>query len=440
MRKIYIETYGCQMNLSDSEIVASVLSQEGFSTTEDIHQADIILLNTCSIRDHAEQRIKKRLQQLRAMKRKRRDLVIGLLGCMAGRIQSVLAEEEPLIELVSGPDSYRDLPQLIQQVESGQRAINTILSIEETYADITPVRIGSNGVSAFVSIMRGCENFCSYCVVPFVRGKERSRSADSIIREIEKLFTEGYREVVLLGQNVNSYRWPEDDTGLDFAGLLDQVARISPQLRIRFATSHPKDLSARLLETIALNPNICRAIHLPVQSGSNRILHRMNRQYTREDYMERIDAIRRLIPGCTISTDIITGFCDETEEDHALTLSLMKSAAFDYAFMFSYSERPQTLAAETLQDNVPSLIKERRLREVIDLQHQISQQSNRKDLGKIVEVLVEGESKRLATNFMGRTSGNKVVVFPRQHSHPGDYIRVKIIRCTSATLIGEICT
>ncbi|MFH1159681.1 MAG: tRNA (N6-isopentenyl adenosine(37)-C2)-methylthiotransferase MiaB [bacterium] len=426
------------MNFSDSEIVASILSGEGFLSTENITEADIILVNTCSIRDHAEQRVKKRLQQFRSYKKKNPRLVIGLLGCMADRIKTVLKEEEYLLDVVAGPDVYRDLPKLLEQVEAGQRGVNTLLSMEETYADITPVRLGSNGVSAFISIMRGCENYCSYCVVPAARGHERSREPASIIQETAVLLSQGYREVTLLGQNVNSYLWKENGREILFSDLLARVALVSPLMRIRFATSHPKDLSDELLETIARYSNICRAIHLPVQSGSTRILDRMNRKYNREDYLKRIDAIRRIIPGCAISTDIITGFCDETEEDHRMTLTLMEAAAFDYAFQFKYSERPQTLAAETLKDNVPEVIKDRRLKEVIALQQKLSLHSNKRDLGKIFEVLVEGESRRSTDHFMGRTSHNKVVVFPKTASKPGTYVRVKVLRCTSATLIGEV--
>ena len=433
-----METYGCQMNFSDSEIVASILFDKGYCSTEEITQADIIFINTCSIRDNAEQRVKKRLQQFRSYKKRNPALIIGLLGCMADRIKTVLLEEEQLLDVVSGPDSYRDLPRLLEQVESGQRGVNTLLSMEETYADITPVRLGSNGISAFISIMRGCENYCSYCVVPSTRGRERSRETGSIIHEAQDLFSRGYREITLLGQNVNSYRWTEEEEEVNFAKLLIRVATIDPQLRIRFATSHPKDISDELLETIAVHPNICKSIHLPVQSGSSRVLELMNRKYSREQYMERVDAIRRIIPGCAISTDIITGFCNEAEEDHRETLSLMEWIGFDYAFMFNYSERPQTLAAETLDDNIPQEVKERRLKEVIDLQQKLSYQRNSEDLHQVFEVLVEGESKRSGDQFMGRNSQNKVVVFPKKRSKPGDYVRVKIHQCTSATLLGEI--
>ena len=426
------------MNFSDSEIVASILFDKEYGETDEITEADVIFINTCSIRDNAEQRVKKRLQQFRSYKKKNPNLIIGLLGCMADRIKTVLLEEEQLLDIVSGPDSYRDLPRLLEQVESGQRGVNTLLSMEETYADITPVRLGSNGISAFISIMRGCENYCSYCVVPSTRGKERSRDANSIIQEARTLFEKGYREITLLGQNVNSYRWIEEGTEVNFANLLSLVASIDPLLRIRFATSHPKDISDELLETIASYPNICKSIHLPVQSGSSRMLDLMNRKYTREQYMERVEAIRRIIPDCAISTDIIAGFCNETEDDHRETLSLMEWAGFDYAFMFNYSERPQTLAEETLDDNVSKEVKEQRLKEVIDLQQKLSFQSNQQDLHQVFEVLIEGESKRSPDQLMGRNSQNKVVVFPKMDKKPGDYIRVKIHRCTSATLIGEI--
>jgi len=437
-KKIYMETYGCQMNFSDSEIVASILYDEGYRSTDEITQADIIFINTCSIRDNAEQRVKKRLQQFRSYKKRNPALIIGLLGCMADRIKTVLLEEEQLLDVVSGPDSYRDLPRLLEQVESGHRGVNTLLSMEETYADITPVRLGSNGISAFLSIMRGCENYCSYCVVPFTRGRERSRDTGSIFQEANDLFERGYREITLLGQNVNSYRWTEEEEEVNFAKLLIRIATIDPLLRIRFATSHPKDISGELLEAIAAHPNICKSIHLPVQSGSSRVLELMNRKYTREQYMERVNEIRRIIPGCAISTDIIAGFCNETEEDHRETLSLMEWVGFDYAFMFNYSERPQTLAAETLDDDIAQEVKERRLKEVIDLQQKLSYQRNLQDLQQVFEVLVEGESKRSGDQFMGRNSQNKVVVFPKNRSNPGDYVRVKIHHCTSATLLGEI--
>jgi len=437
-KKFYIETYGCQMNFSDSEIVASILSGKGFLSTNSIAEADIILINTCSVRDHAEQRVKKRLQQILSGKKKNPGLIIGLLGCMAERIKTVLLEEEHFLDVVAGPDAYRDLPNLLKQVEAGHRGVNTLLSLEETYADIAPVRTGNNGITAFISIMRGCDNHCSYCVVPAARGHERSRDPASVLQEASALFDQGYREVTLLGQNVNSYLWKEGTRKILFADLLAQVASISPLLRIRFATSHPKDLSDVLLETITKYPAICRAIHLPVQSGSSRILQLMNRNYTREDYLKRIEAIRRTIPDCAMSTDIISGFCDETEEDHRMTLTLMEKVSFDYAFMFKYSERQLTPAAKSLQDNVPEQVKNRRLREVIALQQKLSLQSNRADRGKVFEVLTEGESRRSREHLMGRTASNKVVVFPTKSAKPGTYVNVRILNYSSATLLGEV--
>lgn len=435
--KLYIETYGCQMNFSDSEIVASILSDEGFEACLDLHEADIVLLNTCSIREHAEDRVRKRLHYFRSLKKKNPGLTIGLLGCMAERTKIALIEEEQLLDIIAGPDSYRHLPGLLESVESGQRGIDTILSADETYADIHPVRLDSNGVSAFISIMRGCENFCSYCVVPYTRGQERSRDPESVIREAKDLFLQGFREVTLLGQNVNSYEWKEGNTTVNFPLLLERIAGLDPRLRVRFATSHPKDLSLELIEIIAKYPNICKAIHLPVQSGSNALLDKMNRKYTREEYLEKIRAIRNCIPGCAISTDIITGFCDETEEDHQQTLELMKEAAFDFAFTFKYSERPQTIAAEQYDDNVPAEIKERRLREIIELQQELSSASNHRDLGETFEVLIEGESKRSDKQYFGRNSQNKVLVFPKTSQKPGEYLKINVKRVTSATLIGE---
>jgi tRNA-2-methylthio-N6-dimethylallyladenosine synthase len=437
-KKFFIETYGCQMNFSDSEIVASILEKEGFTSTRELKDADLIFINTCSIRDHAEQRIRKRLDFMKSLKRKNPHLVVGMLGCMAERLKTQLLEEEQVLDLIAGPDSYRDLPKLITDVESGHKAINTILSLDETYADISPVRYDSNGISAFISIMRGCENYCAYCVVPYVRGQERSRDVNSIVKEAGALFQSGFREVTLLGQNVNSYEWIENGVKTSFAGLLEKIPGINPLLRIRFATSHPKDLSDELLETMAGHQNICKSIHLPVQSGSSRILDHMNRKYTREQYLDRIAAIRQSLPECAISTDIIAGFCDESEEDHKETLSLMEKVEFDYAFMFRYSERPDTLAAEKYTDNVPDEVKDRRLREIIDLQQKLSWQSNKKDVGKIFEVLIEGYSKRSRDYFSGRNSQNKVVLFPVTGNNVGEYVWVKIIRFTSATLIGEV--
>jgi len=435
-KKIFIETYGCQMNMSDSEIVASILTAEGFENTTSISDADFIFLNTCSIRENAEERVRKRLQYLRSLKRKNPGLKIGLLGCMAERLKDELMKEENAIDIIAGPDSYRDLPQLLQQVGTGYQAINTILSADETYADIVPVRYDSNGVSAFISIMRGCENFCAYCVVPYVRGQERSRDVISILSEATELFNNGYREVTLLGQNVNSYLFKKGAETTNFADLLKKVAMIHPGLRVRFATSHPKDISDELLQTISSHENICRSLHLPLQSGSTAVLSKMNRGYTREQYMERIEAVRRIIPGCAISTDIITGFCDETEEDHLQTMSLMEWVGYDYAYMFRYSERPDTIAATHYRDNVPDEIKERRLNEIISLQRKISYQSNNKDIDRIFDVLIEGFSKRSVEHFSGRNSQNKVVVFPKTSNKPGDFVRIKILHVTSATLIG----
>ena len=437
-KKIYIETYGCQMNVSDSEIVASILYENGYEQTTEVPVADIVLINTCSIRENAEERVRKRLLYFKSLRKRKPDLIIGLLGCMADRTKTALMEEEQLLDLVAGPDSYRHLPQLLAQVGTGQKAIDTILSVDETYADITPVRIDSNGVSAFISIMRGCENYCSYCVVPSTRGQERSRDADSIVRETLDLFEKGYREITLLGQNVNSYEWKTGEQTINFTQLLEKVAGVSPLMRIRFATSHPKDISDKLLHVIARNPNLCKAIHLPVQSGSNHMLDLMNRKYTREEYMDRIRSIRQIIPGCAISTDIIAGFCDETDADHMDTLSLMEWAEYDAAFMFKYSERPQTLAADTLKDNVPEKIKERRLTEIIGLQQKLSLANNLNEIGKTVEILVEGRSKRSENQYFGRSSQNKVAVFTKTDAGPGEYVNVKITGATSATLLGEV--
>ena len=439
-KKSYIETYGCQMNISDSEIVASILETLNYESTSDIKTADLILLNTCSIRDNAEQRVRNRLNELHSLKRKRPGLVIGLLGCMAERLKDKLLEEERHIDLIVGPDGYRQLPQLLEQVESGQKAINVLLSADETYADINPVRTGGSGVTAFISIMRGCENFCAYCVVPYTRGKERSRNAQTIVKEAKELFENGFREVTLLGQNVNSYNWEENGDKIGFPALLEQVALVSPQLRVRFATSHPKDISDELLEVIASHENICRSIHLPIQSGSTRTLEMMKRSYTREWYMDRIAAIKRIIPDCAITTDIIAGFCAETEEDHLHTLSAMREVAYDYAYMFKYSERPNTIAAKKYPDDVPEEVKSRRLDEIIAMQQELSLKSNKLDVGKEFEVLAEGVSKRSDQQLFGRTSQNKVVVFPRSSYNAGDYVKVKIIGCTAATLKGELLT
>lgn len=426
------------MNFSDSEIVGSIMASNGYESTKDIKEADVIFVNTCSIRDHAEQRVRKRLQKFKALKKKNPGLVIGILGCMAERLKTKLLEEEEYVDLIIGPDAYRELPMLMETVESGQKAINVLLSAEETYADIKPVRLGSNGVSAFISIMRGCENFCAYCVVPFTRGKERSRDPKTIIEEAKTLYNQGYREVTLLGQNVNSYRWDQNGELISFAQLLEKVASVNPQLRIRFATSHPKDISDDLLYAIANNHNICKAIHLPFQSGSNHVLNMMKRKYTREWYMERIEAIRNIIPGCGLSTDIISGFCSETEKDHQETLSLMKWVGYDYAFMFKYSERPNTIAAKKYQDDIPEDVKGSRLQEVINLQQELSHKSNLRDIGKTFEVLTEGISRKSNDFLFGRNSQNKVVVFPKKDFKPGDYVQVTIADCTSATLLGDI--
>ncbi len=438
IKKLYIETYGCQMNFSDSEIVGSIMVNNGYETTKDIKEADVIFVNTCSIRDRAEKRVRKRLQEFKSLKKKNPGLVIGILGCMAERLKTKLLEEEEYVDLIIGPDAYRELPMLMETVETGQKAINVLLSVEETYADIKPVRLGSNGVSAFISIMRGCENFCAYCVVPFTRGKERSRDPKTIIEEARCLFNQGYREVILLGQNVNSYRWSNNEGLINFAQLLEKVASVTPQLRIRFATSHPKDISDDLLHAIADNHNVCKAIHLPFQSGSNHVLNMMKRKYTREWYIERIEAIRNIIPGCGLSTDIISGFCSETEKDHKETLSLMKWVGYDYAFMFKYSERPNTIAAKKYRDDIPEDVKGRRLQEVINLQQELSHKSNLQDIGKIVEVLTEGISRKSNDFLFGRNSQNKVVVFPRKDYKSGDYVQVIITGCTSATLLGDV--
>lgn len=430
------------MNFSDSEIVASIMTENQYSATRDSGEADIIFINTCSIRDNAEQKVLNRLKQLQVLRKKNPNLVIGVLGCMAERLKNELLEEASTgsrVDMVVGPDAYRDLPQLLLDVESGQKAVNVILSAEETYADITPVRYASNGVSAFISIMRGCENFCTYCVVPYTRGKERSRSINSILREAKDLFEKGFREITLLGQNVNSYQFDDEKTGkiITFTELLEAVAAIDPALRVRFATSHPKDMSDELLQVISRNDNICKAIHLPVQSGSSAVLKKMNRKYTREIYLERITAIRSIIPDVAISTDIIAGFCGETEDDHRQTISLMEVVGFDFAYMFKYSERPGTIAEKKFDDDVPEAVKARRLQEIIDFQNKRSLQSNRADTGKVFEVLVEGRSRKSEKMVSGRNSQNKMVVFPDNGYKPGDYVNVKITDCTSATLKGE---
>jgi tRNA-2-methylthio-N6-dimethylallyladenosine synthase len=437
-KKIYIETYGCQMNVADSEVVISILLEAGYKLADNINDADLILINTCSIRDNAEQRIWSRLRTIKHLRRKNGDLIVGLLGCMAERLKENLLETEQLVDIVVGPDAYRQLPQLINEAGSGHKAVNVLLSRDETYADISPVRMDKNGVSSFVSIMRGCNNMCAYCVVPYVRGAERSRNPESIIREVRELYDKGYRDVSLLGQNVDSYSWSNVDSATGFAELLELTAMINPLLRVRFSTSHPKDISDNLLETIARHDNICRHIHLPAQSGSSRILKLMNREYSREWYMDRIRAIRSYIPDCAISTDMITGFCTETEEDHRDSLSLMDWAGFDFAYMFKYSERPGTKAARKFKDDVPDEIKTRRLNEIIALQNRLSAHSKKNDVGKTFEVLAEGTSKRSSEHLSGRTSQNKVVVFPKENSRKGVYVSVLIERSTSATLIGKM--
>ncbi|OWY22406.1 tRNA (N6-isopentenyl adenosine(37)-C2)-methylthiotransferase MiaB [Sphingobacteriales bacterium UPWRP_1] len=438
-RHFYIESYGCQMNFNDSEIVASILATEGYSLTNNYENADLILLNTCSIREKAEERVRSRLKTLTQMKRKKPQTLIGILGCMAERLKKSLLEQEQIVDIVIGPDSYRSLPALIAEAEGGQKAVNVLLSREETYADVNPVRLDSNGVSAFVSIMRGCDNMCSFCVVPFTRGRERSRSAYSIVAEAQNLFDRGYREVTLLGQNVDSYKWqhPETEQTTTFAQLLEMVAQISPLLRVRFSTSHPKDMTNDVLHTMAKYRNICKYIHLPVQSGSSRVLQQMNRTYDRQWYIGRIEAIRQILPGCGISTDIIAGFCTETDDDHAETLSMMEYVHYDMAYMFAYSERPGTLAARRYPDDVPDEIKNRRLQQIIALQNQHSLLRNQADVGKVFTVLVEKNSKRSDKDLCGRTDQNKMVVFPRGQYQPGDYVEVLIESCTSASLKGK---
>ena len=437
-KRLYVETYGCQMNVGDSEILVSIMQDEGYRYTEDIAQADVILVNTCSIRDNAEQRIWGRLREFHRYKRARKGLVVGIVGCMAERLREELFERETVVDVVAGPDSYRELPRLVAAAAAGGHGVNVQLSQEETYGDIRPVRLDRNGVSAFISIMRGCNNFCSYCVVPYTRGRERSRDPQTILREAQELFSAGYREVTLLGQNVNSYRWKEGTAeAVDFPALVERVAGISPLLRVRFATSHPKDLSDRLIEVMASYPNICRAVHLPAQSGSDRMLAAMTRKYTRAWYLERVAAIRRRMPDCAVTTDLIAGFCGETAEDHAQTLSLMREVGYDSAYMFKYSQRPGTLASRTMTDDVSEEVKTARLNEIIALQNELSTASNERDMGNVFEVLVEGLSRRSSEQLCGRTSQNKMVVFDRTgETAPGDYVRVRITGCTSATLFG----
>ncbi|HLK28725.1 MAG TPA: tRNA (N6-isopentenyl adenosine(37)-C2)-methylthiotransferase MiaB [Puia sp.] len=440
-KKFYIESYGCQMNFSDSEIVAAILNENGFGATRNYEEADLVFLNTCSIREKAEQTVRSRLHIFRQQKRSRPGMLIGVLGCMAERLKEKFLEEEKLVDMVVGPDAYRTLPFLIEEAESGQKAVNVLLSREETYADISPVRLDSNGVTAFVSIMRGCNNMCSFCVVPFTRGRERSRDAYSIIKECENLFENGFKEVTLLGQNVDSYYWIDEqkDETITFAKLLEKVASINPLVRVRFSTSHPKDITEEVLQTMKKHENICKYIHLPVQSGSTRILQLMNRTYTREWYMAKIKRIREVMPECGISSDIIAGFCTETEEDHKDTLSLMEFSKYDMSYMFFYSERPGTLAARRYKDDIDEETKKRRLAEIVKLQNLLSQESNKNDIGKEFEVLIEGNSKRSEEEWRGRNTQNKVVVFPKNgfDFEKGDYAIVKVESCTGATLIGK---
>ncbi len=445
-KKLYIESYGCQMNFSDSEVVASIMSENGFSTTRDLEQADVVLINTCSIRENAETRVRKRLTEFKKKKADNPDMVVGILGCMAERLKKSLLEQEKLVDLVAGPDAYRDLPNLIDEVGTGQKAVNVLLSRDETYADISPVRLDKGGISSFVTIMRGCDNMCSFCVVPFTRGRERSRDPQTIVQECQDLFAKGYKEVTLLGQNVDSYRWNITNKGeiknkalptVNFAQLLIMVAKVSPDLRVRFSTSHPKDMTDEVLTAMAAYENICNYIHLPVQAGNSEVLKRMNRGYSREWYLERIEAIHRIIPDCAVSTDIISGFCAETDEEHEETLSLMDIVTFDFAYMFKYSERPKTLAERKFEDDVPEAVKSKRLTQIIEKQQAHSLASNKRRIGRTEKVLVEGVSKRSEEHMSGRTGRNSMVVFPKGNFEKGDYINVRIVDCTSATLLGE---
>jgi len=446
-KKLYVESYGCAMNFSDSEVVASIMAKEGYSTTRNAEEADLVLINTCSIRDNAEARVRKRLTDFKKHKKSKPKLVVGVLGCMAERLKQSLLEEEKLVDIVVGPDAYRELPGMVEDASGGQKTVNVLLSREETYGDISPVRLDEAGISAFVSITRGCDNMCSFCVVPFTRGRERSRNPETIVQECTDLFSRGYREVTLLGQNVDSYRWNMSSKGIikdesipttTFSELMEMVAQINPLLRIRFSTSHPKDMTDEVLEVMAKYANICAYIHLPVQSGDSNVLQRMNRGYSREWYLNRIDAIRRIIPNCGISTDIISGFCGETEEEHQATLTLLDAVQFDYAYMYKYSERPKTLAERKFEDDVPEAVKSRRLQEIIDKQLGHSLANNRRQIGEIHQVLVEGASKKSVNDLVGRDERNTKIVFPAQNAQKGDYVWVKINECTSATLIGEI--
>ena len=434
-KRLYIESYGCQMNFADSEVVAAVMRNAGFATTASAEDADLIFLNTCAIRDNAEQKVRHRLKHLTGLKRQKPGLLVGMLGCMAERLKTQLLEEEKVVDIVAGPDAYRDIPRLVEEAESGQKAVNVFLSREETYADIAPIRLNSNGVTAFVSIMRGCDNMCSFCVVPFTRGRERSRDPHSIVREAQDLFDRGYREVTLLGQNVDSYKWEM----VTFAHLLEQVAQIHPELRVRFSTSHPKDITDEVLHTMARHDNICKYIHLPAQSGNSRVLKLMNRTYDRAWYMEKINSIRQILgQDCGISTDMISGFCTETEAEHQDSLSLLDFVRYDYAYMFAYSERPGTLAAKKYADDIPEAIKKRRLSEIIDRQLAHSAERNQRYVGQVQRVLIEGPSKRSADFLSGRNDQNKMVVFPKGNLQKGQYVNVLVTECSSATLRGEV--
>lgn len=454
-KKLYIESYGCQMNFADSEIVTSIMKENGYDTTSDFENADVVFLNTCSIREKAEQTVRNRLNHFNSVKKTKPEMTIGVLGCMAERLKEKLLEEERIVDVVVGPDAYRDLPKLVESAEDGLKAVNTFLSREETYADISPVRLNSNGVTAFISIMRGCDNMCSFCVVPFTRGRERSRDPFSIVKEAQDLFNNGYKEVTLLGQNVDSYKWSADENNkawlekkekkgeevevINFANLLEMVAKVSPELRVRFSTSHPKDITDEVLHTMKKYENICKYIHLPAQSGNSRVLDLMNRTYTREWYINRVDAIRDILgEECGISSDMIAGFCTETEEEHKETITLMDYVKYDFSYMFFYSERPGTLAAKKFEDDIPLEIKKRRLQEIINKQQEISLQRNKLDVGKVHKVLIEGTSKRSEEQLQGRNTANKVIIFPRGNHQKGEYVNVLVNDCTAATLFGEV--
>ena len=452
-KKFFVETYGCQMNVSDSEIVTSLLQKEGYISASSAEEADVVLINTCAIRENAEDRVRTRIRDFKSAKKHNPGMIIGVLGCMAERLKTKLLEEESLVDLVVGPDAYRSLPDLINNFEEGDKAVNVLLSKEETYADINPVRLSGNGITAFISIMRGCDNMCSFCVVPFTRGRERSRDPETIVNEAKLLFEQGYREVTLLGQNVDSYKWfgggpkkdfekvMEENKNLEivnFASLLEKVALVNPLLRIRFSTSNPQDMTDEVLHVIAKHPNICKYVHLPMQSGSSRILELMNRGYNREKYLNRIRAIRTIIPGCGISTDVIAGFCSETEDEHKETISLMEQVRFDYAYMFAYSERPATPAAKNYKDDIPEEVKSKRMQEILALQRKHSMEGNKADIGKVFEVLVEAHSKRSKEQVFGRNTQNKAIIFTSEKHKPGDYVHVRVTSCTSGTLIGEL--